>query len=278
MTLHRFTDPLTDESGHNDFLDELHWDRLPALSAAPIKLAAVNPQRALPYALSYYHYMGSLTTPPCTQDVAWYVLSEAVSISIKQRRAFTSIFKDTARPTQPIHNRTIYRFDGEEFSDAPRSRRDTSAAIMTISSTCDHSTICVSMAVALIIVACLSVAFAAAIIFAINRYNRRVYDEVDDEIDSEYECERRIDDSAEQRRLLKEREVEKISPPKNSVVGRSYDEEWSGEMNSDAVDLGYVNTNTATRTHPVQISTLSSSQRVSSLMIERNNYRLYGSF
>jgi carbonic anhydrase len=34
----------------------------------------------LPENKDYYHYMGSLTTPPCTEDVAWFVLKDKIHV------------------------------------------------------------------------------------------------------------------------------------------------------------------------------------------------------
>ena len=34
----------------------------------------------LPKSRDYYHYLGSLTTPPCTEDVGWFVLKERIDM------------------------------------------------------------------------------------------------------------------------------------------------------------------------------------------------------
>ena len=56
---------------------------------------------------SYYNYVGSLTTPPCTEGVNWNVLTTRVSVSSEQINAFTHIFPLSIRPVQPINNRII---------------------------------------------------------------------------------------------------------------------------------------------------------------------------
>ena len=61
----------------------------------------------LPSDLSYYEYSGSLTTPPCTEDVQWFVMQAPQSISASQLAAFTSVIDHNNRPTQPLNGRTV---------------------------------------------------------------------------------------------------------------------------------------------------------------------------
>ena len=43
-------------------------------------VSGVTPMAFLPSNLSYYYYEGSLTTPPCSQVVQWFLLRNPVSI------------------------------------------------------------------------------------------------------------------------------------------------------------------------------------------------------
>ena len=54
-----------------------------------------------------FHYKGSLTTPPCSEDVQWLVLRNPMSLSTEQIQAFAKRIGPNNRPTQPLNNRQI---------------------------------------------------------------------------------------------------------------------------------------------------------------------------
>jgi carbonic anhydrase len=54
-----------------------------------------------------YHYIGSLTTPPCTENVQWLVLQKPVEMDKKQLQAFSSRLKQNNRPIQPLNERKL---------------------------------------------------------------------------------------------------------------------------------------------------------------------------
>jgi len=72
-----------------------------------MKKVKVNATDILPSSKDHWHYLGSLTTPPCTQIVEWYLLKEPVSISSKQLKKFHSLYNGNARPVQKLNNRVI---------------------------------------------------------------------------------------------------------------------------------------------------------------------------
>jgi carbonic anhydrase len=65
-----------------------------------------NPVNLLPREMDFFHYDGSLTTPPCTEKVKFYILKTQVNVSKEQMAEFP--FKMNARPIQPTNGRPIY--------------------------------------------------------------------------------------------------------------------------------------------------------------------------
>jgi carbonic anhydrase len=55
----------------------------------------------------YYTYDGSLTTPPCTETVTWFVLQREGHLSKEQATAFHQVLGDDARPVQHLNHRTV---------------------------------------------------------------------------------------------------------------------------------------------------------------------------
>jgi carbonic anhydrase len=67
----------------------------------------INPAGLLPHDVAYYTYMGSVTAPPCTEGVRWYVLKTPVNISAKQINAFAKLYPHDVRPLQPLNGRVV---------------------------------------------------------------------------------------------------------------------------------------------------------------------------
>jgi len=59
----------------------------------------------VPSVKTHYHYMGSLTTPPCSEGVNWNVFNTAVSASAKQLAAFKKMYSANYRPIQNLNGR-----------------------------------------------------------------------------------------------------------------------------------------------------------------------------
>lgn len=66
--------------------------------------------KLLPKDKTYYNYKGSLTTPPCSEVVNWYVLKQPIEASKEQIAKISKILNHNFRPTMPINNRKVELF------------------------------------------------------------------------------------------------------------------------------------------------------------------------
>ncbi len=62
---------------------------------------------------TFYHYDGSLTTPPCSEVVNWFVLTQPVEASKAQLDAFAAILHSNYRPIMPLGKRKVYMSAGK---------------------------------------------------------------------------------------------------------------------------------------------------------------------
>ncbi len=84
------------------------WPHLPKTAGATEKVTEfVNAGGFLPADHGYWTYTGSLTAPPCTEGVQWFVLEEPLSMSQVQLHQFESILKMNSRPLQDTHGRRL---------------------------------------------------------------------------------------------------------------------------------------------------------------------------
>ena len=98
------------EKGSANAALETIWENMPAKANTTHKLSgiSIHGKDLLPGdASEYFHYKGSLTTPPCTESVSWYVLKTPIQVSAEQIDAFASLVPDNARPIQPLHRRFV---------------------------------------------------------------------------------------------------------------------------------------------------------------------------
>jgi carbonic anhydrase len=97
---------LVEEGAPDDAMDDVlgHLPTGPGDADAGITFDA---DELLPGSLEAYRYEGSLTTPPCTEDVTWLVLAEPVTWSAEQLALLTTRYDDNARPIQPLHDRPL---------------------------------------------------------------------------------------------------------------------------------------------------------------------------
>lgn len=91
-----------DVGEHNNTLDKL----LGAIGKST-PTYGVNLYELLPTTSDYYHYLGSLTTPPLTENVEWYVFTEHVTISKEQLNKLCNYHSNNFRDVQPLNDRKV---------------------------------------------------------------------------------------------------------------------------------------------------------------------------
>jgi carbonic anhydrase len=98
-----------EEGVTNKTLDKI-WSKFPLEKEKEqiFNLSVEEIASLMPSDKDYYKFMGSLTTPPCTEGVKWHVLKKPLSISIEQKNKFLNLFEHANnRPIQNSNGRTI---------------------------------------------------------------------------------------------------------------------------------------------------------------------------
>jgi carbonic anhydrase len=105
------------KSGRANATIQQLWDVMPRAESkvlpdfshqeAEIAGVGINPAGLLPANLAYYTYMGSVTAPPCTEGVRWYVLKTPVEISARQIEEFARLYPHDVRPVQLLNGRIV---------------------------------------------------------------------------------------------------------------------------------------------------------------------------
>ncbi|WP_392565175.1 carbonic anhydrase family protein [Utexia brackfieldae] len=96
------------EGKANPVIDEILKD-IPAQIDKEEKIEQpFNFSKLFPTDKHYYRYSGSLTTPPCTEGVTWFVMKEPVEMSKQQITQFQEALKHSNnRPLQALNGRLI---------------------------------------------------------------------------------------------------------------------------------------------------------------------------
>jgi carbonic anhydrase len=99
---------LVEERGDPNAVLASLWTHLPTKPGTTEKVTEmVNPAGLLPADRGYWTYTGSLTTPPCTEGVRWFVFEQELSLSREQLIRFANLYKVNTRPVQDPHGRRI---------------------------------------------------------------------------------------------------------------------------------------------------------------------------
>lgn len=101
-----FFDDKAGKSKGNDFMEHI-LDSIPDLKGNAEKIEDID-FSSLDLTSGFWHYAGSLTTPPCSETVSWIVMKKIHNLSREQHVRYTDYFKMvTNRPTQPLCGRSI---------------------------------------------------------------------------------------------------------------------------------------------------------------------------
>lgn len=97
------------QQGEGNLLIRQLWNHLPKKKKKEEQLrdAQIDVSDILPSDRSYYTFSGSLTTPPCSEDVAWFVLKQPTSVSADEIERFAQYYPNNSRPAQPLYGRTV---------------------------------------------------------------------------------------------------------------------------------------------------------------------------
>jgi len=97
------------DAGVANVLIDKVWTYMPLDAGDKVRMprGMLNLNELLPADQRYYQFIGSLTTPPCTEGVLWLVMKQPVQISRNQLRMFRQLYPFNARPVQPVHGRPV---------------------------------------------------------------------------------------------------------------------------------------------------------------------------
>ena len=90
------------------------WDRLPVKLHTKSKKTRtlINARDLLPESPDYFRYRGSLTTPPCSENVDWLILRTPVTFSDNQIVRLRGIMGENTRPVQARNGRYLLQSIG----------------------------------------------------------------------------------------------------------------------------------------------------------------------
>ena len=96
------------ERGKAQSMIQTVWNNLPLEKNEVISPSVVlDVNELLPARRDYFTYMGSLTTPPCTEGVLWMVMKQPVEASPAQMAIFSRLYPLNARPIQANSGRVV---------------------------------------------------------------------------------------------------------------------------------------------------------------------------
>lgn len=98
------------KEGEENVLFKRYLDEFPAEKGEYSSDEMIDLSSLFPNDKSYFNYNGSLTTPPCSEVVDWYVLKTPVTASKEQIEQFSETLHNNYRPIQPLNDRHVKLF------------------------------------------------------------------------------------------------------------------------------------------------------------------------
>ncbi|MDR3546691.1 MAG: carbonic anhydrase family protein [Candidatus Pacebacteria bacterium] len=87
----------------NDFLDKLNLDTFDTITKVNLKefIESMNQ--------NYIYYQGSLSTPPCTENVYRFIMADVQYMSYEQLEKITAFYASNARTVQTLNSRSVVK-------------------------------------------------------------------------------------------------------------------------------------------------------------------------
>lgn len=98
---------LLDEGAENAGLQPFIADVAKATSEETELPGTVDATAFLPSFEDTIRYQGSLTTPPCTEGIQWFLMTSPVQASAEQLAALSGVFNGNNRPVQALNGRVL---------------------------------------------------------------------------------------------------------------------------------------------------------------------------
>lgn len=97
------------DSGKPNATVETLWSHLPKQKDHKVdfRTVRIDPAGLLPADRRYFTYTGSLTTPPCSEGVRWFVLKSHPTLSKGEIEIFARRYPNDARPLQKLNGRVV---------------------------------------------------------------------------------------------------------------------------------------------------------------------------
>ena len=85
------------------------WAQMPSHAGTyhVVPGVSIDPGGLIPADTGYYTYEGSVTAPPCTEHVTWFVLKTPMEVSAEEIARFAALYPHDVRPLQPLNGRVV---------------------------------------------------------------------------------------------------------------------------------------------------------------------------